>query len=256
MPLPTIVVAGAQKCGTSSLRATLSSHPQIHMATPKELHFFDRRFAEGLEHYAEQFTPTPEQVHWGEASPVYMYDRDARRRMAEAIPDAKIVVIVRDPTSRAYSHYWHERRLGRESAETFEQALALEPERLARGSRMDRMKYSYVDRGRYLDQILSLVEGHGRSNVHVMLLEDLVSDRVPTLRALLTFLEIDPNTADTLQERRTNRYREQATDGTIKPVEYPKMLASTREQLVSEFREPNDRLAAWLGRDLSAWHTA
>jgi hypothetical protein len=119
---------------------------------------------------------------------------------------------------------------------------------------MDRMKYSYVDRGRYLDQILSLVEGHGRDNVHVMLLEDLSQERVPTLRELLTFLDVDPAPAESVPEQWKNRYRVRADDGKPKPLAYPPIAPATRERLVEELREPTDRLAAWLGRDLSAWN--
>ena len=254
MPLPTLVIAGAQKCGTSSLSATLRQHPEIFMSKPKELHFFDRRFKKGLGHYASHFVDGADHPHRGEATPVYMYDPEARRRMAETLPDAKIVVILRDPVQRAYSHFWHERRLGREDMTTFEEALAVEAERRVNGTRLDRMKYSYVDRGRYLDQILSLAEGHGRDNVHVMLLEDLTQERLPTLRELLTFLDVDPAPAESVPERWTNRYRVATDDGKMQALAYPPIAPETRERLVEEFREPNDRLAAWLGRDLSAWN--
>ncbi|MEJ7689960.1 MAG: hypothetical protein WKF76_05735 [Nocardioidaceae bacterium] len=56
MPLPTLVIAGAQKCGTSSLVTLLRQHPQVSMSRPKELHFFDRHFDRGLDWYREQFT--------------------------------------------------------------------------------------------------------------------------------------------------------------------------------------------------------
>lgn len=268
MPLPTLVIAGAQKCGTSSLSATLRQHPDIFMSKPKELHFFDRRFRKGLDHYASHFTAGADLAHRGEATPVYMYDPAARRRMAETLPHAKIVVILRDPAERAYSHYWHERRLGREPLTTFEEALAAEQERRAGGTRIDRMKYSYADRGRYVDQILSLVEGHGRDNVHVMLLDDLTHERVPTLRDLLTFLDVDPAPAESVPEewirvpgrgRRSGEidgHRARPKDGKTEPATYPPISPATRQFLVEEFREPNDRLAAWLGRDLSAWNKA
>lgn len=256
MLLPTLVIAGAQKCGTSSLSATLRQHPDIFMSKPKELHFFDRRHRLGLDYYASHFAGGAGHVHRGEATPVYMYDPDARRRMAETLPDAKIVVILRDPVQRAYSHYWHERRLGREDLATFEEAIDAEETRRAGGSRLDRMKYSYLDRGRYLGQVLSLVEGHGRENVHVLLLEDLTRERVPTLRALLEFLGVDPTPAESVPEKWTNRYRVTTDDGTAQALAYPPIAPATRERLVEEFRDHNDRLAAWLQRDLSAWNKA
>ena len=79
MRLPSLVIAGAQKAGTSSLATTLHRHPQIQMARrPKEVHFFDRHFDRGLEWYADQFNPKPRHVHLGDATPVYMYHQEAR----------------------------------------------------------------------------------------------------------------------------------------------------------------------------------
>ena len=101
MPLPTFVIVGAQKCGTSTLAATLRRHPQVFMSRPKELHYFDRQYAEGLEWYERQFTPREGQIAWGEATPVYMYDPEARSRLSEALPATTVVVTLRDPTKRA-----------------------------------------------------------------------------------------------------------------------------------------------------------
>lgn len=253
MPLPTFVIAGAQKCGTSSLVATLRRHPQVHMARPKELHFFDRKRDEGLEWYAEQFHPKGKQIAWGEASPTYIYEDVARQAMCEGLPDAKIVVILRDPAKRAYSHFWHSKRLDFETVETFEEALDLEPERMASGERRDRMRFSYLDRGHYIEQVEDLVARHDRDKVHVMLLDDLGSDRVPTLERLMEFIGVDPSYAATIKPQHTNKYRV-GERGNQTVVSYPPMPAESRARLVEHFKPWNDRLAEWLGRDLSAWN--
>jgi len=254
MPLPTFVIAGAQKCGTSTLVATLRQHPQVHMARPKELHFFDRKRDEGLDWYAEQFTPKGKQIQWGEASPTYIYDPDARRAMCEDLPDLRIVVILRDPAKRAYSHFWHSKRLGFDDAETFDEALDLEPDRMATGDRRDRMRFSYLDRGHYVEQLEDLTARHDRDKTHVMLLDDLGNDRVPTLGKLFEFLEIDPSYATSIKEKWTNKYRvAEAPGGKAKVVSYPPLPPETRARLVEHFQPWNDRLAEWLGRDLSAW---
>lgn len=256
MPLPTFVIAGAQKCGTSSLRATLRRHPQVFTARPKELHFFDRHFDRGLDWYSDQFTPLPRNLQFGEATPAYLHDEAARRRMAQSLPEARFVVILRDPVKRAYSHFWHAKRLGFEEAETtFEEALALEPARLATGQRADLRRFSYVDRGQYVDQIQSLEGYAAASRIHTLLLEDLIADRVPTLQRLFEFLTIDTDFAASIEAQWTNRYRTAASpEEKAVPVAYPPMAGDVRARLVEHFRPYNDRLAEHLGRDLSAWN--
>lgn len=258
MQLPTMVIAGAQKSGTTTLVAGLRRHPQILLVSPKELHFFDHdsKYARGLDWYRSRFEPKPQHVHAGEATPVYMYSERARARMAEALPDAKIAVILRDPAKRAYSHYWHVRRLGGEPIETFEEALAAEPQRLATGNHAQRMRWSYVDRGRYIDQVLDLERNHGRHNLHVMLMEDLTRDPEATFAGLLEFLGLDPAGAADLPLERRNVYRVPDERGEVKPAEYPPMRPATRAAIVEELRDHNDRMASWLGRDLSAWNEA
>ncbi len=254
MPLPTFVIAGAQKCGTSTLTATLRRHPQVHMSRPKELHYFDRHRDEGPEWYAEKFTPGKKQIAWGEASPTYIYEDVARRAMCEGLPDGRFVVILRDPAKRAYSHFWHNRRLEFDNVETFEEALDLEPERIASGIRKDLMRFSYFKRGHYAEQVEDLLAHHDPELVHVMLLDDLGSDRVPTLEKLMTFIGVDPSYAASIKEQWTNKYRVGERDGKQQVVSYPPLSSETRARLVEHFRPWNDRLGELLGRDLSAWN--
>ncbi len=254
MSLPTFVNVGAQKCGTSSLSATLRQHPQIFMSRPKELHFFDNRFDRGVDWYAEQFTPRRRQLASGEGSPSYLYHPQAPRRIAETLPETQLIVMLRDPAKRAYSHYWHTQRLGAETVD-FETALTVEPERIATGKPSDRGRYSYVDRGHYLPQLQNLESLVGRDRLLVILLDDLVEDRVATLERTFGFLGVDTAAARTLKEKWTNKYRVRKAPGDrAEPVAYPPMHPETRAHLVEHFRPHNDRLAAWLDRDLSAWN--
>ena len=113
--LPDFVIIGAQRCGTSSLYSYLIEHPQIAPATRKELHYFDLNYAAGDEWYRSQFPQFPDTPFdgrltvTGEASPYYLFHPMAAERCASVVPDAKLIVMVRDPVERAYSHYHHER---------------------------------------------------------------------------------------------------------------------------------------------------
>lgn len=253
MTLPTFLIAGAQKCGTTSLAGALREHPEIFMTKRKELHFFDRHYDRGLEWYERHFTPEPQHRQFGEATPAYMFDKDARSRLAQTLPEAKIVIILRDPVSRAYSHYWHKRRLGDEPLTSFEDAVAAEPERMASNRVRVRNGYSYITRGYYMDQIEPMVEAHGRDRVHVLLLDDLTADRVGTLRTLLEFLEVDPGPAQELNVGQRNKYRVTTESGDVQPVQYEPMAEATRLRLQELYAESNARLAEFLGRDLSHW---
>lgn len=255
MPLPTMLVAGVQKCGTATVRTALKLHPQIWMTQVKEVHFFDRNFDRGVEWYESQFTPGPGEIEFGEATPEYIYDPQTRDRMLDTLPDAKLIVVLRDPAERAYSQFMHTGRRGHED-KTFEEALALEPERIASPLLEERSRFSYVDRGRYIDQLLSLEAKHDRSLIHVVLLDDLKADQTAALETLFTNLGVDPAAARTMPELWRNRPRAFDPElGKRVHLEYEPLSTEMRARLVDVFREPNLRLGEWLGRDLSAWNT-
>lgn len=255
MPLPTLVIAGAQKCGTSTLHRLLRSHPQVSMSVPKEVHFFDRHWDRGLDWYSARFTPMPEHAHAGESTPIYLYSSTARERMMQTLPDAKVVVALRDPVKRAYSHYWHSKRLDNDEAASFEEALDLEPSRLEARRGLSKARYSYLDRGHYIDQLLALEKTYGPDQLQIILLEDLIADRVTCLERLFGFLDISTEPASTIKEQWKNRYRIGAGESeSAKPVAYPPMTPETRKRLVEHYQPYNDRLAEWLGRDLSDWN--
>src|SRR3954470_22907026 len=141
--LPTFLISGAQRCGTTSMYKTLSQHPQVLPAVlHKGVHYFDTSFGRGLDWYRGHF-PTraaarrvaeavgvPEgRVITGESSPYYMFHPMAGRRIAATLPDARLIILLRDPVERAYSAFTHESARGFEDL-SFERALAVEQERL------------------------------------------------------------------------------------------------------------------------------
>jgi hypothetical protein len=265
VPLPTFVIVGAQKSGTSSLHRTLRDHPQLHMSSNKELHFFDRQFDRGLEWYAEQFAPEPGQTQLGETTPAYMYKPSARQHLVESLPDARIVMILRNPADRAYSHYWHDVRqkeLGRRTrpvADSFEAALAEErPDLFASlvpGTEVPGVEKrdSYVGRGEYIDQIEPFIDAYGEDRVLILLLEDLVSDRTGTLRRLFRFLDVSEEPAAVIQEVHVNKHKQADEEGKMRAAAYPPMRSDTRAALTGHFRPFNERLAKLLDRDLGHW---
>ncbi len=266
MILPTVIIAGAQKSGTTTLRDVLAQHPDVFMSSPKELHFFDRHYDRGLDWYASCFEPGRDHVHRGEASPFYMYKPKARERMLATLPDLRVICILRNPVSRAYSHYWHAREKGPEKSTTFEEALNREPRRLQRSKDGKPGVFSYVDRGRYLEQLLPIADAVGRDRLHVLLMDDLIEQPQESMRSTFAFLEVDPSPAEHISVGVANAFgggessrqgeprdRPERDRGELPTGGYPPMESDTRERLRELFAPLNQELGHWLQRDLGHW---
>lgn len=264
--LPTFVIVGTHKGGTSSLLTFMCRHPQVGRPARKELHFFDRHFRRGTDWYAAQFPVGRKLTDVGEATPIYMYDPTARRRLARTLPDARIIVTLRDPVKRAYSHYWHARRYGKETL-SFEAALAAEPERIEGASRRIRAGFSYVDRGRYLGQLLALEKLLGREALCVTTLEQTIADPATEIARVLGHLGLDPARLKSTAMPRANAYasltpaqkRRLKKAGRKLPPDmstsYPPMNPETAQRLRAEFAQDNENLRQWLGWQALPWAT-
>ncbi len=286
MVKPTFLIMGAQKAGTTSLYSAMRQHPHIGRANKKELHFFDRFYHRGMAWYEKQFRVETQHVQVGESTPVYMYDELVRGRIASDLPDIKILAILRDPVARAYSHFWHSRRFDQESASSFEEALAVEPQRLQEIREQIRQPdangregwtypkvrrsywWSYVDRGRYVDQLEDLERLFGRDRILVLTLEETKQNPEQQISAALEHIGVDPalhgeyelprrNTYSKISRQETRRLREEgksipskATDGS-----YPPIQPATREKLMDEFAEHDIRLKKWLSRGSLPWQS-
>ncbi|GAB3198517.1 hypothetical protein GCM10027062_12870 [Nocardioides hungaricus] len=128
MPAPTFLCIGAQKCGTTWLASAVAQHPEVGTGRRKELHFFDQRdaYARGLGWYESQFRTTPATRAVGEFTPNYWRTvgtpadsvfLGSADRVADAYPDLRLIVCLRDPVDRAVSAYFHNIKAGRLSPE-------------------------------------------------------------------------------------------------------------------------------------------
>jgi hypothetical protein len=244
-PLPDFLILGAQKAGTTALYAYLRWHPEIMGPSWKEVSFFDRHYGRGVRWYRGHFPLRSRGRIVGEASPGYLFHPLAPARVRETVPDAKLIVLLRDPVDRALSHYHHEVALGREPL-SFEDALDAEPER-TRGEeeRMARepgyfshawWDHTYLARGRYAEQLERWFGVFPREQLLGVASEELAADTAGTYQRVLDFLG-----APTHGLRDYPRVYEQ---------EYTEMAPETRARLAREFAEPNRRLYELLGREL------
>jgi Sulfotransferase domain len=243
-PLPDFLILGAQKAGTTALYAYLRWHPRIAGPSFKEVSYFDRHYARG-ERWYRAHMPTRREGIVGEASPSYLFHPFAPERVATLLPHARLIVLLRNPVDRAFSHYQHEVALGREPL-TFEQAVAREDERM--DGEVERMlrdpsyfsdawwNHTYLARGRYAEQLERWFADFPRAQMLILLTDELAEDPRETHRRVLEFLGVER--------------RDLSSYPRIFERDYPDMDAATRPRLEDSFSEPNARLAALLGRDL------
>jgi hypothetical protein len=199
-PGPNLFVVGAAKAGTTSLWAHLRSHPDVFMCQPKEPHFFSCGGLGPLqisikepEPYARLFAPGARKRYRGEASPSYLWDPETPARIKAAVPDARIVVSLRDPVDRAWSNYVMSRSLGFEHR-SFAQAL---DEELTHGAEIAAQPSPYIFRGRYAEQLERYLELFGDATI-VLWFDELAADVRGTMRMVFERLGIDPRPADRL----------------------------------------------------------
>lgn len=246
--LPSFLILGGQRCGTTSLYRYLSEHPDVHPALVKEIQYFTLNHGKGEDWYRSNFPPAHEGSQSFDASPYYLFHPAAAERAAALLPDAKSIVLLRNPVDRAFSHFQHNVGLGMEDL-GFEEALAAEPERLAgEEERVARdpsysssahRRYSYAARGDYTPQLERWLSVHDPSRLRLLISEEFFADTAAIFASVLAFLELPP--FELLEYPAFTRRG--SWDG-------PPMSAEARHRLHEHFVEPNRRLGKLLGRTL------
>lgn len=149
------ICIGAQKSGTTTLHNILNSHPDIYLPNNKEAHFFDQeeRYIKGVKWWEDTFfNDYAGQKVRGVFTPEYLYFAEVPGRIFSHMGiDIKILVILRNPVDRAFSHYLMSKRRAFETL-TFEEAIKTEPQRISKGD-FERNHFSYIDRGFYAEQL-------------------------------------------------------------------------------------------------------
>lgn len=207
--VPAYVIVGTKRGGSTALAAWLARHPQVAPCRAgKGTHYFDVNHARGAAWFRSQFPPP--RGSWrvtGEASPYYMFHPLAPQRIRESLPDAKIIVVLREPVDRAWSHYRREVDTGYETL-TFADALAAEPERLE--GEADRIladpgydstahrHHSYASRGRYAEQIARLHRLFDPDRILILQSEALFASPNDELAKVWAFLGLNPVVLDGL----------------------------------------------------------
>jgi len=282
MRKPDFFIAGAPRCGTTSMYAYLRQHPQIHVSVHKEPHFFGSDLTplpgairdEAL--YLALFAGAGDRPRAGESSVHYLSSRRAPFEIRDYAPEARIIILLREPLAMAHSLYSLYTRTGNEDLATFEEALAAEPERRA-GHRIPAGAYfpeglQYTEEALHAGKVERWLEVFGREQVLCILFDDFVRDTAAVYRRTLEFLGVDASFAAELDPRRAGELaRIQAIrqlrqvppevrrrmqfdqmklhQGPSRPAPGAALAARLRERFAADVA----RLGKLLGRDLSAW---
>ena len=251
--LPSFIIIGAQRCGTTSLYDYLSHHPQIIPSPVKELFYFDDYYTRPIEWY-KSFFPTEKEreklerdlvasVITGEASPSYFFHPYAAKRIKETLPDVKLILVLRDPIERAYSHYNHIKRLNREPL-SFEEALEKELERITpdveklakdENYKADlRRDYSYLTRGYYAKQLKEWFKHFPKEQLLIIQSEEFYRETPKVYDEIVEYLGLNSYTLPVFEAKNA--------------LKYAKMAPETKEKLKAYFAPKNEELYELLGK--------
>lgn len=182
--LPNFVIIGAMKAGTTSLFRYLASHPEIATSEVKELDYFNRNWQLGLPWYESHFSDTGESKAVGEASPNYtkahLWPATAQR-MASVLPEARLIYVLRDPIERMRSMYHHQVLAGAEDR----------PIEIALRDESDPRTRDYIETSRYAFQLEKYLEHYDRRQILLITSESLREHRLPTVRSVFRFLQVN-----------------------------------------------------------------
>jgi hypothetical protein len=252
--LPDFLIVGSTKCGTTSIHGSLIAHPLV-APTKKEIHFFNMNYGRGADWYRSYFPYARDRDAFaaehgrpfisGEATASYLADYWTPRRAAKLVPNARLIVCLRDPADRSYSQYHYFRRRGSEPLESFEEAIASEGVRL-RGEEAREIedpsydswrvyRWGYLRTSRYAEHLERWLEDFPREQFLFLKFEDVVAAPERALERIHEHLGLPPHLDGELH--------------TLNAGSYEPMTEATRERLREYFRPHNERLRELTGID-------
>lgn len=293
---PRFVVIGGSRCGTTTIHAALEHHPGIFVPAEKSPNYFAapdlarapestamlavrRHSVTTEEHYLRLFDRAEPHQLRGEVSPVYLQSVHVAPRLGRAIPEAKVVAILRDPAERAFAHFVGRRRDGLETREHFAQTIAAD---LADPSPREVAFDSYLAIGRYGYFLGPWLRAFSREQILILFFEDFVRAPVNTLNQLFRFLGVAEVDDDfevewknqggistnpllravwtgtvQLRSRLRSHLPKRLRDATgrifLRSMTRPTFPEELRERLQEYFEPDIGEVERITGRDLSAW---
>jgi hypothetical protein len=288
--IPNFFIIGSAKSGTTAINDYLDQHPNICMARKKESHYFAFKdmnvsyagngdmgasdIVSDEDEYMNLFNNSRKEDFLGESSVFYIFYSYAAKRIYEVSPNAKIVAILRNPVDRAYSNYWYLKGIGREKCASFERALNKESER--KEGNWEPIWF-YKKLGLYCKQLKPYYDIFAKDQIKVIIYDDFKENPNKILRELHTFVgapqhDVTSSVHPKKSGRVTNSFIAYLLNNayiknilkTIVPtviwsvmqkkfITKPRMLGTTRNNLINYFTNDIEELEVLIERDLSAW---
>ena len=291
---PDFIIAGAAKCGTTALWHYLDAQPEVGMTYIKEPRFFTEAkggmahgvvdaaiprsgtYHRGWDWYDELWRDAPEGGTRGEASTIYFVAQDAPRLIRQHVPDVRLIMMVRDPADRMYSHYWQEQKAGWDMG----------PFRDLVDTDHPRERY-FETTSHYKANIERFLEHFDRDQIMVIVKEDLDNEPERILEEVFRFIGVDPafrpaSIGNRFNVQRLPRFpwirrlseRLRATVGVALPHPvrqafgrtqrklerrlsvpnaYPPLEPDLRATLIERFEEDIRFIEQWVGRPRPSW---
>jgi len=311
MPGPNFVVAGTVKAGTTSLYNYLKQHPEVYMSPIKEPHHFatdmqvanfgpvyssmvktdisselsgnlsdirmNAAIVQDLRDYQQLYRDVKNEKAIGEASTSYMYSATAAREIFNYNPKAKVIMSLRNPLQRAYSHYLMNYKSGYVKG-SFQEELLNDIQREPKGWGISRL---YMEHGFYASQIQRYFDVFPKEQILILLFDEIKKDPDEVMRRVYNFLGVDssfqpatnvvhnktviprgPFARFILSQQKVisafgqiipKKVRQTVYESLFTSTGLPPFLPSTRELLTDYYKSDIQETGKLIGRDLSAW---
>lgn len=277
--LPNFLICGIQKGGTTSLYNYLRQHPEVYMPHTKEINYFNLNYEKGQDWYESHFELDADRRAIGEASPLYMWYPEVAERLAQLLPEAKLIFVLRNPIERAYSNYWFNVSRGAQDPSNIFSDII----------RTQKGHWMYLSKGLYFEQIMRLRQYFEHEQLHILITERLRANPEQVLASCYEFLDIStgfqpnmaqhhnvtvlprgmwanaiyrnwiqiknilkPNLPVTLKNR-AQALRSASHGLLFTPKQAPPIPEADRIYLRTIFKSQNEALAEFLKADLSCW---
>lgn len=287
--LPNFMIVGAPKAGTTSLCHYLSAYPQVFMSNPKEVNFFSKEEIEGqglfykdfkaknLAEYEQLFAGVADEKAIGEGSVSYLFYPKTPQKIKNTLPNVKIIILLREPVSRGFSHYLMDYRLGLVN-------LPYDAIVYQKNDHKNKDLYfqQYVGLGLYYNQVKRYVDCFGHKQVKIYLQEDMRQDIRGVIGDLSAFLELEGSFATDVDKQHNvfsmprgklirklyaspfvrstvSKLFSTATKEVIKSTFFertnkPTLEKKLKDHLVDFYKNDVEQLERLIGRDLGSWY--
>ena len=251
---PSFFIVGAPKCGTSSLYRYLEQHPDIFLPVIKEPNYFAKDLGiltypeiNSIASYLELYQTAEDKAICGDASQFHLYSQVAPKAIYDFCPEAKIIIMLREPAAMVNSLHAQYLSTGDEDNSRLHEVLALESKRLQGECIPPRSLFpkcmAYQSVASYAQQVKRYFEIFPENSIKIILLDELVADVHKVYLDTLEFLGVEIASVPLLQPYNAARASKQ-------------MPEQLKHHLRSEFEEEVSELESLIGRDLSSWKNA